>query len=424
MTTFLPELFASLYKDLNEEQEAAMKLLHSDGNVFVTGGAGTGKSYLMQQYLKGTDKDLIPVLASTGAAAVLIGGRTIHSFFGLGIMEGGPTATLERALKDRRVVRRLKKANAIVIDEISMIPGDVLALAERIACEARGNTDPWGGVKIIAVGDFSQLPPINRFSNQKDWAFANPVWDRSAFRNVELTQVMRAIEDQHYCDVLGDIRRGQVTDRVRKLLQERSLESAYDFPHATVLYARKADVERINMSKLSELEGTLKEYESSYIGEERYLKNLKRNSPVPEVLRLKEGAFVMLRQNDPKGRWVNGSLGYVRSFDDEEIGIELLSGRDIEISKTTFSYLDAEGKEVASAKNFPLSLAWAVTIHKAQGATLDRAVVSIRALWEPGQAYVALSRVRSADTLMIDGWDERSIFSDPKVAKFHESLQS
>ncbi|NCN41730.1 AAA family ATPase [bacterium] len=424
MTSFLPELFASMYKDLNAGQEAAMKLLHGENNVFVTGGAGTGKSYLMKQYLKGTDRDLIPVLASTGAAAVLIGGRTIHSFFGLGILEGGPHATLDRALKDRRVVRRLKKANAIVIDEVSMIPGIVLAVAERIACEARKSDKPWGGIKIIAVGDFAQLPPVNRFSNQKDWAFMGSVWKRSQFQYVELKEVMRAQEDQHYCEVLSDIRRGELSDRVKQMLEDRSADSAYEFPHATVLYARKMDVDRINMAKLSELPGREESFESEYVGPEQYLKTLKKNSPVPEVLKLKEGAFVMIRQNDPRGRWVNGSLGYVRGCSKEEISIELVSGRDVEISKTSFSYLDADGKEVASAKNFPLSLAWAVTIHKAQGATLDRAVVSIRGLWEPGQAYVALSRVRSASTILIDGWDEKSIFADPQVKAFHEYLDS
>ncbi len=424
MNTFLPELFASMYKDLNEDQDAAMRMLHGGGNVFVTGGAGTGKSYLMQQCLKGTDRDLIPVLASTGAAAVLIGGRTIHSFFGLGILEGGADATLERALKDRRVVRRLKKANAIVIDEISMIPGEVLSLAERIACEARRSVEPWGGLKIIAVGDFAQLPPVNRFSRNKDWAFLSQVWERSQFQNIQLNKVMRAQEDQHYCEVLGDIRQGVVSDRVRTLLNARSLDDAYDFPHATVLYARKMDVERINMGKLMELDGDIHSFESEYTGGDRYLNTLKKNSPVPEILKLKIGAFVMVRQNDPKGRWVNGSLGYVKAVSKEEITIELISGREVEIAKTSFGYLDADGKEVASVKNFPLSLAWAVTIHKAQGATLDRAVVSIKALWEPGQAYVALSRVRSADTLMIDGWDEESIFSDPQVTAFHASLQN
>ena len=265
---------------------------------------------------------------------------------------------------------------------------------------------------------------MNRFSNQKDWAFMGSVWKRSQFQYVELKEVMRAQEDQHYCEVLSDIRRGELSDRVKQMLEDRSADSAYEFPHATVLYARKMDVDRINMAKLSELPGREESFESEYVGPEQYLKTLKKNSPVPEVLKLKEGAFVMIRQNDPRGRWVNGSLGYVRGCSKEEISIELVSGRDVEISKTSFSYLDADGKEVASAKNFPLSLAWAVTIHKAQGATLDRAVVSIRGLWEPGQAYVALSRVRSASTILIDGWDEKSIFADPQVKAFHEYLDS
>ncbi len=144
METLLPELFASLYKDLNPEQSAAMKILHGSENVFITGGAGTGKSHLIRNYLKGTDPETVPVLASTGAAAVLVGGRTFHSFFGLGILEGGAEKSIERAVDNKRVARRIRKANAVVIDEISMIPGEVLAAAEAVAAQCRNRkAEPW-----------------------------------------------------------------------------------------------------------------------------------------------------------------------------------------------------------------------------------------------------------------------------------------
>lgn len=424
MTSPLSEMFDTMYSDLNGEQRAAMQLLHSPRNVFVTGGAGTGKSHLIKNYLRGTDSKTIPVLASTGAAAVLIGGRTFHSFFGLGIMEGDEDQIIDRALHDRRVVKRLREANAIVIDEVSMIPGKALALAEIIASNARTGDEAWGGLKIIAVGDFAQLPPISRYSKQKDWAFLNPVWSRTNFENIYLTQMMRSGEDANFCGILDEVRRGIFPERLRELIEFQSGYQDTDDFGGSVLFARKADVERINTKKLMELQDELHVFPTTYTGASRSVKTIKNNAPIPEILKLKKGAFVMIRQNDPRMRWCNGTLGHVMQIKSDTIKLKLLSGTKVELAQSSFGMLDAEGKEVAAAKNFPLSLAWAITIHKSQGATLDKAVVSLKGLWEPGQAYVALSRVRSSQDLMISSWDEKSIIADPQVQNFHSYLQS
>ncbi len=422
MTSLLAGLLQSRTSDLNDGQRHAFAIMHSEDNIFVTGGAGTGKSHLLRQFLSGTDSQKLPVLASTGAAAVLIGGRTFHSSFGLGIMEGGLEATVERASKDRRVARRLKKASSFVLDEVSMIPGSALQAAEQIASRVRQDARPWGGLQAIAVGDFAQLPPISRHSSVRDWAFLNDSWERSNFRCVQLTEIMRSSSDAAFCEVLADVRQGRVSDRVRHLLDWRSALPTDDMPEASVLYARKVDVDRINLAKLAELKGEPRVFETEFSGDEQALKSLRNNLPVPLSLELKKGAFVMFRQNDPQGRWVNGSLGNVSYIGDNAIEVKLSSGRVVETEKAKFSMMDAEGNEVASARNFPLTLAYAITIHKAQGATLDRAIVSLRALWEPGQAYVALSRVKSSEGLIVDGWDERSIFADPAVTAFHQNF--
>jgi ATP-dependent DNA helicase PIF1 len=150
--------------------------------------------------------------------------------------------------------------------------------------------------------------------------------------------------------------------------------------------------------------------------------DLKRNAPVPELLQLKTGALVMIRQNDPQGRWVNGSLGHVAGIGEQSLKIDLLSGFSIELERVSFTILDAEGKEVASARNFPVNLAYATTIHKAQGMTLDQVIVDLRNLWEPGQAYVALSRVKTSAGLSLTGWTSSSFRTDPKVVAFNRSL--
>lgn len=422
MASLLPELLSSLHEDLNPGQRRALRYLADEDNVFITGGAGTGKSYLLKKFLQRVDVTRLPVLASTGAAAVLIGGRTFHSFFGLGIMEGGAAATIERALKDKRVVKRLRQMRGFVLDEVSMIPGTVLEAAEKIARFSRDNSQPWGGAQVIVVGDFAQLPPVNRELRSRDWAFLNPVWERSNFRSIHLTEMMRSKGQDDFNRILADVRVGKLSDELRALLDWRSvLPEDEDFDGA-VLYAKKVDVDRINLAKLARLPGESKIFTTEYTGDERAKKIIAAQAPVPEHLELKTNALVMIRQNDPQGRWVNGSLGHVRSMHHDELEVKLLSGGMAYLEKNRFTLLNAEGQETASAKNFPVNLAYAITIHKSQGATLDRIVVSLRQLWEPGQAYVALSRVRSSEGLMIDGWDAKSIFADPQVEKFHAGL--
>jgi hypothetical protein len=396
--------------------------MSSHENVFLTGGAGSGKSTLLSHYLR-ESKVTYPVLASTGAAAVLVGGRTFHSFFGLGIMEGGPTAAVDKALKNRRVVSRLRKANGIVIDEISMIPGVALAAAEKIAREARGKKQiPWGGLRIIAVGDFGQLPPVTRPGQRRDWAFLDRVWQTTGFVPAVLDEIVRTT-DSDFLDVLNSVRHGVVNEGVRDFLENRTREVPDDFD-GTRLYSRRDATERENLANLEKIPGKAVAFETVYSGESKYRDTIRNNAPVPETIALKEGALVMLRQNDPQERWVNGTLGHVRNIGKGTLDIQLLkNGKFVEIEPYTFDHLDAEGEKVASATNFPVTLAYATTIHKAQGMTLDKMSVDLRALWEPGHAYVALSRVRTARELYIEGWSPKSIIVDPEVSRFHSGLR-
>lgn len=408
-------------------QDLALDRLMSSENVFVTGGAGSGKSFLIERFLRARSgaKKAFPILASTGAAAVLVGGRTFHSFFGLGILEGGPEETVKRALKNKRLLSRLKKIDGVIIDEVSMLGGRELSVAEQICRSARDCDEPWGGARIIVVGDFSQLPPVSRFAEGgtmvKDWAFKNPVWHTSEFSPALLQTIVRA-KDPYFLEMLNLIRVGQINGDVQGFLNSRALTIQPEKFTGTRLFPHRASAERYNLEALEKLPGTARVFQTDYSGDQRMIESLKKNAPIGDLLAIKEGALVMLRQNDPEGRWVNGSLAHVKSIKPDRLEVTLMRGKDVEIEQTTFTLLNADGAPVAAATNFPVSLAYATTIHKAQGTTLDRVLVDLRGAWEHGQAYVALSRVRTPEGLFLEGWNSRSFVVDEAVRDFEASL--
>jgi ATP-dependent DNA helicase PIF1 len=404
---------------LSPEQEHALELLRSGENVFLTGGAGSGKSYLIRHFMGELNPKQTPILASTGAAAVLLGGRTFHSFFGLGIMEGGVDATYERASKDHRLMKRLKDVEGVIIDEISMIPGAALMLAEALSQKARDSKLPWGGMRVICVGDFAQLPPVTR-TGQRDWAFRNEVWQRSGFQICQLSHNQR-IQENDFLDVLSDVRYGKITPRVFDFLSDKVRPHDEEDP-GTRLFGRRDMSENFNQKKLGEINELEVVIDSIYLGSEKYIETLTKMAPVPQKLILKIGARVIFLQNDPQKRWINGTRGVVAKIEADKITVKKDQGREVNVEKTTFSLQDAEGNVNATVIQFPLNLAYATTIHKSQGATLDDLWCDLRSLWEPGQAYVALSRLRSADGLKLVGWNPRSIIVDPKVLEFYKDL--
>ncbi len=418
----MPTQTASSAHILTECQEKAMDILLRQGNVFLTGAAGTGKSFLLSRYLRGKDSGEFPIVASTGAAAVIVGGRTFHSFFGIGIMEGGISATVTRALRNKRLITRLQRAYSVIIDEISMLSGDTLMAAEMVARRARNRDEPWGGLRIVAVGDFAQLPPVTLGQVEKDWAFRCQTWRESDFQPALLSTVMRT-QDIEFLEILNFIRNGVVNDRVRQYLNDRVAQSG-DHTEGTRLYPRRMQADQFNLRRLEAIPARLYEIQTVYEGDERSVTNAKKVLPIPDVLMLKEGALIMMRKNDVQYplRYVNGSLGYVRRIAQNELSISLFNGECIDVEKEKFTLLDGDGREVAGAWNFPVSLAWATTIHKAQGASLDKLIVDLHALWEPGQAYVALSRVRSGAGLTIERWSAPSIRAEPLVTAFYDKL--
>lgn len=303
-----------------------------------------------------------------------------------------------------------------------MISGPTLAVAEEICRRARGEPlRPWGGARAIVVGDFAQLPPVNRHGEAKAWAFLDRVWERSHFVTTALKSVLRS-EDPEYLRVLHFVREGEVNDEVRSYLDRRVDEDLQE-NRATHLFPHRATADRLNLQRLAEIEAPLQSFPTQYTGNVMAVAALKRQAPIGELLQLKLGAWVMIRINDPQWRYVNGTTGRVQSLETDCLVIELRNGRTVELKPTAFSLLDAQGQVMATATNFPVTLAYATTIHKAQGATLEKMVCDLRQLWEPGQAYVALSRLRSGQGLSLVGWDEGSIKVDAQVREFYREME-
>ncbi len=403
---------------LTPSQTVALEVLQGTRNVFLTGSAGTGKSFVLKRFLEAQEKKL-PVLASTGAAAILIGGRTFHSFFGLGMMQGGPEVVFSKGAQNKSLKKRLTKPTTVVIDEVSMLSHEALDAAERIARFHRDSQAPWGGLRIIAVGDFAQLPPVSRGA-AKEWAFLGEAWATSEFQSLVLNECIRT-EDSEFLQVLNEIREGHCSDEVTEFLNSRVLENVdVDVPR---IFSRRDRTEAFNNMRLSQIDDDLHVFETSYAGDANAIETLKREAPIPARLELKVGALVMIRKNDSKLKYVNGTCGSVRKIKRDYLIVATASG-DVEIEPYAFSMHDEMGKEIASAVNFPVTLAYATTIHKVQGATLDRAHVDLGQIWEPGQAYVALSRVRRAKDLSLERWSESAIRSDVMVREFMAGISS
>lgn len=423
MGLFTDESYENAAKAMNDCQKKAFdKLCDTNDNVFLTGGAGTGKSYVLKHFrdLSCEYGEFVPVAASTGAAAILVGGQTFHRMFGLGVASD-VTSAVTAALQKPSVIRRLQSIDTLVIDEVSMLPDYAITAAERVAYLARKIDAPWGGIRIIAVGDFRQLPPVTKNGEARPWAFLSEAWEKSDFTPLLLKTPVRSV-DPHFNDILQDARLGKHTERLSSFLKERIVDEGFDGLMPRV-YATRESVEHFNVTRLSELSGRHHVFPTEYQGSEHIEALLKKESPIPEVLILKVGALVMLRNNDPDDQWVNGSLGTVLEILPDSVCVRLHTGADVLVERAQFLYNNEFGDVLGWAENFPMCLAWATTIHKSQGATMDAALFDLSRLWEPGQLYVALSRVKSPDGVKVLKWNPaRAFVRDPKVSEFHKKL--
>ena len=397
---------------------------HSGRNLFLTGMAGTGKSYLLRQFISechsgglesgqvvlGKECRDIDVTAPTGIAALNIQGMTLHRWAGMliGPRDGQSDAAYAAELQESRIPslwagqRRVKDASCLVIDEISMLAGRQLDFLNYWMKLLRDDARPFGGCQVIVVGDFLQLPPVQTNGKRDyDWAFKSEAWAEAGFEVIHLTEVKRQ-DEPDFIRALGAFRMGDISNgEVRPIRNRVVLFPDGDIPR---IFSRNSQVDRWNDYRLEALDTAEVCFQAETKGPEKQVDYLTKNLLTPEKLRLRVGARVMFTRNHPKGLWVNGSVGNVVGTPGRDSVDVIMPGLPpVEVQPFTW-YYDGRDKSSASFKQFPLRLAYAMTIHKSQGVTMDAAYVDIRSASEPGQAYVAISRVRTLAGLNLKEW--------------------
>lgn len=405
------------------QPEAIEKML-SGANVFLTGEPGAGKTYTLNEYIRQAKAQgkRIAMTASTGIAASHIDGMTIHSWSGLGIKDSLRDDEIDRMAFQPKMVEKYNMCDVLVIDEVSMLHGSRLDMVNRVAKWLRSNSAPFGGLQVIFVGDLFQLPPVSR-DNDIDWVHTSASWLEAAPETCYLTEQHRQGADSALLTVLREMRSGSLSEESRNLLQS-AIRPVPDDDSVTRLYTHNMDVDALNRGMLEKLTTPKKIYRMTSTGDDYKVQQMKRNLLCPNVLELREGAEVMFCANNFDDGYVNGTRGRVVRFTNTAKPVVLTQdGNEIVVEQYTWRMYHDKGFEVASVTQYPLRLAWAVTVHKSQGLSLDSAIIDLSQAFTPGMGYVALSRVRSLEGLYLVGMNEQALMMDQQIAKYDKELK-
>ena len=393
-------------------------------SVFLTGPPGAGKTYVLNESIRraGAQGKNVAVTASTGIAATHIGGTTIHSWSGLGIREQLSEWDYDRLRATDRLVKRYNSTDILVIDEVSMLHGRRLDMINDVCKLLRENDEPFGGLQVILVGDLFQLPPINRGGERLDFAHESAAWRELNPQVCYLLEQHRQTGDG-LLDLLEAMRRGDVNELHEALLKDRLQRRPGGKQTVTRLYSHNIDVEAINQRHLQAINRDERIFEMHSSGSAAKVEQLTKSILAPAKLELKIGAEVMFVANNFGAGYVNGTRGTVVDFVGNEPVVELKNGREIRVEPHSWK-LEEDGKKRAEVSQLPLRLAWAITIHKSQGMSLDAAEIDLSRSFTPGMGYVALSRVRSLDGLYLSGINQMALAMHPQIFNFDAQLRS
>ena len=393
-------------------------------NVFLTGAPGAGKTYVLNQFVRRAERSgkRVAVTASTGIAATHIGGTTIHSWSGLGIRDSLTQTDLQWLGANDRLIKRYNNTDILVIDEVSMLHGQRLDMV-NVACKLlRQNEAPFGGLQVVLVGDLFQLPPVSRDREVFDFVHTSVAW-------TELNPAICYLNEQHrqqgsdgLLELLEAMRRGDVNELHEVLLRDRLEEHPPEANVVTRLFAHNVDVDIINNQQLAALDMPSRTFRMRTKGGRAKIEQLTKSVLAPEALELKVGAEVMFVANNFGEGFANGSRGQVIDFKGDLPVVRLAAGRMITVEPHSWN-LSEDGRVRAEVSQLPLRLAWAITIHKSQGMSLDAAEVDLSRAFTPGMGYVALSRVRSLPGLYLRGVNNMALAMHPVIHKFDSQLR-
>lgn len=395
------------------KQDEALEILKSGANVFLTGEAGTGKSYTINKFVEwlySTNKNY-EITATTGIAASHINGITIHSFSGMGIKRRLTDAQIAFIRNNQWKAATIRETDVVIIDEISMMDAVALEDLDKIFRAIKSKTLPFGGMQMVFVGDFYQLPPVVQGSEERKFAFQSEAWKAANPAICYLTEQYRQSEGK-FMEILSAIRKEEITDEHIQILSQCQMQ---EMPE-TKLFTHNVDVDELNAKKLREIEEKEHVYQMHSGGNEHIVSTLKRQCLSPEILKLKRGAVVMFTRNGFDKGYVNGTTGKVVDFLNGMPVIEIKGGKRITPEQAEWRRESRRGNE-GWIKQIPLKLAWAITIHKSQGMSLDTACIDLSKVFEYGQGYVAISRMVSLDGLHITGVSKEVFNMHPDVVE-------
>ncbi len=403
-------------------QDQALNTLKLGKNVFLTGAPGAGKTYLLGEYIKYLQSHNIDaaITAYTGIAASHINGRTLHSWAGI----GGPPRPLEqerdRVRANQFLLARIQEAKVLIIDEVSMLHPGEFDRVDFVCKTARNSIEPFGGLQLICCGDFFQIPPVNQEGEQ--FVMDSAAWKEADMKVCYLHEQHRH-GDPKLLNILNEIRQGKLSGKSRQQLASR-IKAKVNAPIGLAsLYTHLENVDELNNAELQKLKEDLVVYEVYENGPAKLVEKLKRDYKVDKLV-LKKGARVMFTRNNMSMGYVNGTLGEVAGFDsDGDPVVMTFGGRKIIAIREQWA-LEEDGEVKASIRQIPLKLAWAITVHKSQGMTLDAAEIDLTRAFDKGMGYVALSRVRKLENISLIGLNETALEVSDRIKKIDADFLS
>jgi ATP-dependent DNA helicase PIF1 len=400
-------------------QEEALDILKLGHNVYLTGAAGSGKTYVLNQYIKNLRENhiIVGVTASTGIAATHMNGMTLHSWAGLGI---GDSIDIERILNRSTLKKRMAETKVLIIDEVSMLDGHVLDAVDAITRAFKDKTKPFGGLQVVLSGDLFQLPPVTK-SAGPFFVFNSEAWKSMSLKICYLNEQHRQ-DDSILLSILNAIRSNEVDETHFEELSER-IKPAPKGEDIIKLYTHNAHVDEVNKTELSKLKTESRTYQMTGNGRQNAVASLTSRCLAPENLVLKLGSEVMFVANNPAKQFYNGTLGKVAKFNESGKPVIKIKERFITVDEYTWKTEDGD-KTIAEITQLPLRLAWAITIHKSQGMSLDAAEIDLSNSFEPGMGYVALSRVKNIEGLYIKGINNMAMVVNSQVIEYDLKLKA